>query len=84
MMGPRPTKLDENGAGADSVLWSLRSPEGTCRTMMRASQTPQNGVCASHDSRIFDTAAFGSWTMEQPQTLGNRSALLLFPVTCNL
>ena len=33
MMGLRATKLDENGAGADSVLWSLRSPEGTCRTM---------------------------------------------------
>jgi hypothetical protein len=32
------------------------------------SQTPQNGVCASHDDRIFDPAAFGLWTTEEPQT----------------
>ena len=55
MMGLRPTKLDENGVGADSVLWSLRSPEGTCRTMRRASQIPQNGVCASQDFFIGST-----------------------------
>ena len=59
---------DENGAGgagADSVLRSLRFPEGTCWKMakgwkavhdapLRGSQTPQNGVCASRDNRTFD------------------------------
>ena len=62
-------------AGADSVLWSLRSLEGTCRTMSRGSQTPQNGVCASHDKRIFDPAI-------SRRDLSNDTAGGWQPMTC--
>ena len=66
MMGLRPTKLDENWVGADSVLWSLRFPEGTCRTMRQGRgavyEVPLPGIAdstkrslrhPSHYRRVF-------------------------------
>ena len=59
IMGLRPTKLDENGAGADSVLWSLRFPEGTCRTM-------RQGCGAVHDVPLRGIADSTKRSLRQP------------------
>ena len=41
-MGLRPTKLGENWAGADSVLWSLRCPAGACSGPPRTPTSPSH------------------------------------------
>ena len=48
------------GAGADSVLWSLRFPEGTCRTM-------RQGCGAVHDVPLRGIADSTKRSLRQPR-----------------
>ena len=49
-------------AGADSVLWSLRSPEGTCRMM-------RQGCGAVHDVPLRGIADSTKRSLRQPRFL---------------
>ena len=64
-MGLRPTKLDENGAGADSVLWSLRCPAG-------APHGPPRTSGSSSDRSLREIADSTKRSLRQPRAISSR------------